>query len=481
MLCQMALGRRNLIRIVMLLLTVTIAGTGCIYVAGPTWGAVVDKDTGQPINDAIVVRSWSDRNHTLGGLSTSIHSVSEKATNANGKYVFYPRLFLYPPYMIIAFTLMQENGILVYKPGYELFVGKQGVAPDPISLKKVGESYFVRHDAHEPARSDFIVGKTKLLSSVLSREENIIEHLDRNVEGIFDQLLRNVNDIAIDPDDNVYVSASNDLFKLSPDGMRMDIGRHGIVELRSDYYLSDIEFDNRNDLYALSKNSFKKIRFDRSAETINAPPVISGFGNVRTYELSRSKRQRTLGAVSSWSGNKKDSAEVVELEGYPLPKETNMRFAISPNRTVFILPMTYFMLSGSAGATVDIFSIDGGASCTVDIASAMNLSARSIMATDICAYGNDSALIAVVPNGTVTGGLILIDGECQVVKTITVNTKLPIVSVAALPDRNVVVATMNSFLVLNSDFDAIFTKDMNGTDLGRRSVPPHSEMDFQTV
>jgi hypothetical protein len=452
-------------------LITAITASGCVYVAGPTWGTVVDYDSGLPIRDVVVVRSWDDRYFSPGGEADSTHTVSEKATSANGRYAFYPRLFLYSPLMLASFRLMKENDMIVYKPGYELFVSSEGRVPDPIPLRKVGDSYFMRHDAHEEARKNYMVDKTRLLCDALSLEEDIIEHIDRHEDGIFYQPAANVGDIDFDAEGNVYVTTNGYLEKLSSNGIRLKVGSEGFVHISSEYPPPDIEFGDGKDIYVLGRNSFMKVAINTAGESIEKTPNLIDYGIVPVDEVAASKKgmrssQKQYKAVSvGRRGGKKDSEEYVQLiDRYRLPRYTSMRFAISPRKSVFVLPMPY--PPSPAWGTVQVFHLDSNGTCGLDIGKAINGAPGAVRINDITADGEDSALISSAFYGSHRSGFLRIDSRCQVLASKVLDLASPIVSVAALPSGRVLAATKESLLVLTADFDVESTKDLRGSRLG---------------
>ena len=97
--------------------------SGC-YAKGPWHGKVIDAETKQPIEGAVVVAVWDYRTITLTGGANSFLDAKESTTNANGQFEIPAQSYLSIPLFrevqkLIAFT--------IYKPGYGSF--PESVAP----------------------------------------------------------------------------------------------------------------------------------------------------------------------------------------------------------------------------------------------------------------------------------------------------------------------------------------------------------------
>ena len=66
---------------------------GCISIYSPHSGTVVDKESGLPVENAILVRSWDRVTLSFEGGSHSWLSTTETITDENGKFLFWPRIF----------------------------------------------------------------------------------------------------------------------------------------------------------------------------------------------------------------------------------------------------------------------------------------------------------------------------------------------------------------------------------------------------
>lgn len=102
-----------------------------IYILLPLEGTVVDKETGEPIEGAIVVWRWELKTTNLheANLPYKTIVVGETVTDAQGRYRlsdWWPRLH-FPP--LITWLPSSEPSITVFKPGYETMGFKDGYDP----------------------------------------------------------------------------------------------------------------------------------------------------------------------------------------------------------------------------------------------------------------------------------------------------------------------------------------------------------------
>jgi hypothetical protein len=119
------------------------------YTSDPIEAWVVDADTGQPIEGAVVTANWQLVSASLdtGGRKLRQLEVLETTTDKNGRFYF-------PGFTKINFTLdelrEEDPQILIFKPGYQYFraVG-------------VAESYEAKSGSH---RHSEISGKTIALT-----------------------------------------------------------------------------------------------------------------------------------------------------------------------------------------------------------------------------------------------------------------------------------------------------------------------------
>ena len=84
-------------------------------------GRVIDADTKEPIEGAVVVAAWYKARDTIAGESTSLKDVKECLTDKSGKWLIrgskgrndwpIPYLSLFIPYL-------REPEFIIFKPGY---------------------------------------------------------------------------------------------------------------------------------------------------------------------------------------------------------------------------------------------------------------------------------------------------------------------------------------------------------------------------
>jgi hypothetical protein len=91
-------------RFIALLLLLALVTTGCYF---PISGRVIDAETQQPIEGAVVLVEW-DEEHGLGFTYHTIYKIAETETNKEGKFSL-PGA--YSP-------LVDSPSLLIYKQGY---------------------------------------------------------------------------------------------------------------------------------------------------------------------------------------------------------------------------------------------------------------------------------------------------------------------------------------------------------------------------
>jgi hypothetical protein len=96
-----------------------------IYVAGPVRGSVIEQDTGNPIEGAIVAIAWpADEFGWMGGISAGKVHLKETLTDEKGEFFFWPWLDFY----------CLKYSVRTSEP--ELIVAKSGFAPMHISSNR---------------------------------------------------------------------------------------------------------------------------------------------------------------------------------------------------------------------------------------------------------------------------------------------------------------------------------------------------------
>ncbi|MFZ5907352.1 MAG: carboxypeptidase-like regulatory domain-containing protein [Nitrospirota bacterium] len=90
-------------------------------------GKVIDADTGQPIEGAVVVASWMEETTTLGGTHTRLKEVKETLTDKNGEWMIDGPKGREGGNITAVFTLLtgtyytRTPEFIIFKPGYCLW------------------------------------------------------------------------------------------------------------------------------------------------------------------------------------------------------------------------------------------------------------------------------------------------------------------------------------------------------------------------
>ncbi len=117
---------------VIVLLLLIWYGRYLIYIDGPFSGRVIDTETREPIEGAVVLAVWKMSTCTLGGGVSTYYDAKETVTDKNGEFEV-PRLVSFninPLYYLDDLT-----EITIFKPGYTYFPGYQISPKDtPIGL-----------------------------------------------------------------------------------------------------------------------------------------------------------------------------------------------------------------------------------------------------------------------------------------------------------------------------------------------------------
>lgn len=123
--------------LLLLVLTSNIFGRGWIcYHDGPYKGKVVDAETGEAIDGAVVLGEWPLEHY--GGPAGPIITfcdAQETVTDKNGEFKV-PRAFCFH---IWPFTKMGEESFKVFKPGYDSYPPSLPVLKSPVT-KEISEA-----------------------------------------------------------------------------------------------------------------------------------------------------------------------------------------------------------------------------------------------------------------------------------------------------------------------------------------------------
>lgn len=155
--------------------------SGCISIYSPHSGIVVEKESGLPIENAILVRSWDRVTVSFEGGSHSWLGTAETVTDKNGKFTFWPRIFFSGIPLIMG---TEENSYLVYRPGYGFEEIKE--LKKVIELPKIPLNRNTRKVQADKAQSSYSTDyyKTELLKEAVQQEEQFLKELSEPAQGV---------------------------------------------------------------------------------------------------------------------------------------------------------------------------------------------------------------------------------------------------------------------------------------------------------
>lgn len=126
---QRSSGLRKLATLI-LLAAVVMAISGCTitHKFGPYMGTVVDAQTGEPIEGAVVLIGFHTKGNSVGGWVHEFADAVEVLTNANGEFKLHPK-------HITLFRAMQiwdkDCNLTIFKPGYGTYPWNSGTYSNP--------------------------------------------------------------------------------------------------------------------------------------------------------------------------------------------------------------------------------------------------------------------------------------------------------------------------------------------------------------
>jgi hypothetical protein len=257
---------KNLVLILIALLA--LPSYGCFHIAFPQSGLVMDKSTGQPISDVIIVKSWVKEEASVAGAVGQDLEPQEVVSDEQGKFRFSTELFFYtgfPP-----FVWVDDLELVAYKPGYKFILTNPTTTL--LEMERISDNYYLRYQEMHNARSvHFNLYSTKIFKEALSDEEIAIKALPRYVPGVLYQGFSSPRDLDIDSDNNIYVSDAGiveAVFKLSNNGEILD--KIQIYRSRSGAGPIDIDRDENGSLYLYSSGDLFKL--DRNS--LEARPIL---------------------------------------------------------------------------------------------------------------------------------------------------------------------------------------------------------------
>ncbi|OGW29289.1 MAG: hypothetical protein A2X59_09705 [Nitrospirae bacterium GWC2_42_7] len=140
--------------------------------AMPWHGTVLDVESGQPIENALIVRSWFRETATPAGAVTEFKGAKEVVSDTDGKF-WVPGKLHAPDIPLISMTIEESPGI--YRAGYKFLILEK--KKSVIKLEKIPTFLDIRKKEMEKAKDKYwnISGPTSVLSDSISREEEFIE------------------------------------------------------------------------------------------------------------------------------------------------------------------------------------------------------------------------------------------------------------------------------------------------------------------
>lgn len=161
-----------------------ISGCAITHEYGPYMGKVVEKETGTPIEGAVVFVEFYTGVGNIGGMSSHYVDALETLTDANGE-------FLVPLHRVTTFRILhgwiEEAYAIIFKPGYGAFPHYQGTTlTHPNGTLPANESVVIelpklktRQERGRNAdfsfdRSSVPYEKYKLMFGAVNEERNLI-------------------------------------------------------------------------------------------------------------------------------------------------------------------------------------------------------------------------------------------------------------------------------------------------------------------
>lgn len=119
---------KKLIGLTLMVWLLSLSGCAITNTYGPYIGKVVEKDTGEPIEGAVVFMAFYSRLPTPGGPTSHYADATEVLTNGQGQ-------FNIPTQRIWCMRPLQywdpQPKVIIFKPGYGAFPGHRGTSFSP--------------------------------------------------------------------------------------------------------------------------------------------------------------------------------------------------------------------------------------------------------------------------------------------------------------------------------------------------------------
>jgi len=438
-------------------------------------GKIIDKNTGEPLENAVIIRSWDRIWSSPAGGGSGLATFKETLSDRHGKFSvsIFKRLFhiVIPTFPITSYV--EEGNAIVFKPGYEYRIIEKKTST--IELERIPESYYSRYIEYQGAmysdRVDFY--KSKHLKNMVEREKEYIEGLDQHLPGVW-CFAKYPEDIAIDRENNVYVAAVN---TKGTKGERC-IPTHCRMEIEIDQNGNAVcmNYDRSNVSPTLSYLSFvrpKKPPPQRSyqitrREAFEQQALLFRAGRVVPYRSGPQPRQG--GSINSPPPKPRLKGFNVSISGLPAgPGE--VRFALTQNKRVFLISVDDpFLFS---------YDLEGHLLCKQNVSTVNgSMPAGSFKLIDIDSTADDNVVIAYSYRdensrdfrGIYTrNGVLLFDQNCSLFFRKEIEIDHPIRSIQAMGSKYVA-ADKDSIYVYDKDFKRLFKEKLKGTKLGAAKV-----------
>lgn len=171
---------KNLTGLVLLVALMLLPGCAITHEYGPYTGTVVDKETGEPIEGAVVFMSfYTGTIWAVGGRVSHYADAVEVLTDAKGE-------FNVPPQRVFAFhpgdTWDDEPSVIIFKPGYGAFPGHRGSSYEPKGWFRAGVPLTIKlpNLKTKEERSDNAIRNLWLGSGVPENKFRLFEKLKKS-------------------------------------------------------------------------------------------------------------------------------------------------------------------------------------------------------------------------------------------------------------------------------------------------------------
>lgn len=433
----MSLHRRKIFIIGLLSLAGLLITNFCFSSSGGISGLVIDKETGLPIEDVVIVRSWDKVTSTPAGRVSALLDFQETNTNREGKFIFTTKIL---PSIVVPFvTWIEENQLIAYKPGYKFYT--EDSKKPIIELEKVPETYYLRYEELQEASGNYEVDKykTDLFRELIDLDEAFIKNLPKFLTGVF-SIHGSISDMDFDKDGNIYIVDNQRIMKITKEGELLRIGGEIYFQITSNIKPIDIEFDEEGDLYAFAARESQKINFtEKSIKQAMERLSIQYYGGPLKTPLFAKKEKK------------------------PKFADTYVKAEIVQNDKLFmIIP---------EGNELESYDLDGNKRCQysrekdyfkfIDIASDRNGYLYIL-------YSNHEKDGMVYRN---QNGIFKLDQNCKLISnnTLDLDSK-EVKSIEPANNGDMIIAAKDSFYIYNKNYQLLSRENLMDKELGQIDI-----------